>query len=100
MPVMSSHCMPISFEASLTVRPGVAVADLGNEAVLLNSESGEYFALNEVASRILELASGETALAHIVTGLMTEFQVERSRLEADVLSFVEELERRGLITLS
>ena len=92
--------MSTPLESRLSVRPGVAVAGLGNEAVLLDSESGEYFAINEVAHRILELSGEGESLAQVVSGLMAEFEVERSRLEADVTSFVEELQQRGLVTLS
>lgn len=90
---------PISSESTVVVSQDLAVADLGSEAVLLDPTSGTYFGLNEVAARILDLAQEETTVAAIVDRLLEEFEVERDRLEADVVAFVRDLEGRGLINV-
>lgn len=89
--------MSLSLETSVVVSQNLAVADLGNEAVLLDPASGSYYGLNEVAARILDLAREETTIDQIVDRLLDEFDVERQRLAADVVIFVKDLEARGLI---
>lgn len=89
--------MSLSLETSVVVSQNLAVADLGSEAVLLDPSSGSYYGLNEVAARILDLAREETTIDQIVDRLLDEFDVERQRLAADVVTFVEDLEARGLI---
>lgn len=91
--------MLISPGTTVVVSQNLAVADLGDEAVLLDPESGNYFGLNEVAARILELATTETTVDRIVKALLDEYDVERSRLEADVSVFVQDLESKGLLNV-
>lgn len=65
---------------------------------MLDAESGNYFGLNEVASRILDLARTAQTVESIVERLAEEYDVEREVLFADVVSFVRELEANGLVT--
>ncbi len=89
--------MDLSLETPVMIEQGVAVADLGDEAVLLDPQSGNYFGLNDVATRILELAGERTTVARIVDQMMGEFEVERPQLESDVIAFVRELKQNGLL---
>ena len=86
-------------ETQVALSPDLAVADLGDEAVILDPASGTYFGLNEVASRILALAREETTVGEIVDRLIDEFEVDRSILAADVTAFVQDLARRGMIRI-
>lgn len=90
--------MTITAKTPVTVSPKLAIANLGDEAVLLDAESGNYFGLNEVASRILDLARTAQTVESIVERLAEEYDVEREVLFADVVSFVRELEANGLVT--
>lgn len=91
--------MLISPGTTVVVSQNLAVADLGDEAVLLDPDTGNYFGLNEVAARILELAATETTVDRIVKALLDEYDVDRPRLEADVAAFVQDLEAKGLLTV-
>lgn len=90
--------------ATLTTRalpsPEVLFQNLGGEAVLLDLKTETYFGLNPVGTRMWELiASGETSLGDAVETLLGEFEVERERLEADLLRLAGELAEAGLIRL-
>ena len=89
-----------SLETRLSVPPSLSIADLGGESVVLDPASGEYFGLNEVAARILELAGEQATIGHVVDCLLDEFEVDRDRLTADVRSFVVDLQNRGLVLLT
>ncbi|MEM1115078.1 MAG: PqqD family protein [Bacteroidota bacterium] len=91
--------MLISPGTTVVVSQNLAVADLGDEAVLLDPNTGNYFGLNEVAARILELAASETTVDRIVKALLDEYDVDRARLEADVAVFVKDLEAKGLLSV-
>ena len=84
-------------EMRLSVSPGLSVANLGDEGILLDPVSGNYFELNGVAMRILELAGDAPTVGAVVDQLLEEFEVERNRLEADVKVFIEDLSQRGLL---
>lgn len=89
--------MKFTVDTTVVASKDLAVADLGSEAVLLDPATGQYFGLNEVAVRVVELAQEKTTLSHIVDVLLGEFEVEEGRLTSDIVSFTEELARRGLI---
>lgn len=86
-------------DAIVTVMPGLASADLGGEAVVLDPASGRYFGLNEVAARILELVREPRAVSHIENVLASEYDVDRERLRADINGFIRMLSSRGLVTV-
>jgi hypothetical protein len=89
--------MTLATDTPVVVSNHLAVADLGDEAVILDPSSGNYFGLNEVAARILELAHEPTTVGQIVDRLLGEYNVSRDRLTADVATFVDELGRRGFL---
>lgn len=92
--------MSLPNETQVVLSQEIAVADLGDEAVILDPTSGTYFGLNEVAARILALAGEPTTVGQIVDRLLDEFDVERNVLSADVDTFVRDLANRGMIEIS
>ena len=91
--------MLLSNETKVVLSQEIAVADLGDEAVVLDPTSGTYFGLNEVAARILALASEATTVGQIVDCLLNEFEVERHVLHSDVNAFVQDLAGRGMLRI-
>ncbi len=79
------------------INPSVRFRLIEGEAVLLRQKEGEVVVLNEVASRILSLASDRTPEPEIVRQLFEEFEVDESQLFQDVASFLEELSREGIL---
>jgi hypothetical protein len=69
---------------------------LGAEAVVLNLESGTYFGLNSVGTRIWLLLE-QHDLAATCEQLEAEFDAPRERIESDVLALVDSLEEKGLV---
>jgi hypothetical protein len=79
------------------VNPSVVFRELDGEAVLLNLESGVYFGLDPVGTRVwallLELGAPSAVCAHMIA----EYDVAREVLERDVLHLVGELVRQNLV---
>jgi len=78
-------------------REGVAAQIAEGEAVLLDIESGEYFALNPVGSRIWELSDGTRSAAEIVSVICEEFDVAEDVATADTHEILGELEKQKLV---
>ena len=70
---------------------------LDGEAVLLNLESGTYFGMNEIATRVWELLNQGKVIGEIRNALADEFEVARDVLEKDLDELFEQLEKRGLV---
>lgn len=89
--------MAISTSTVLVTSPDLTVADLGDEAVVLDPSTGKYFGLNAVGTRILSLAASPTHLDDLIEQLHAEYEVPRAVLTRDVTAFVEDLTRRGIL---
>jgi hypothetical protein len=70
---------------------------LANETVLLALESGVYFGMNEVGSRVWELLTEPRSIATICQTIEVEFEVSQEVCERDVLKFLQDLQREGLV---
>ena len=75
----------------------VTVADLGGEAVLLDSRSGEYYGVNEVGARILALAQQPASVDTVIDSIFNTYEVDEARLKDDTFSFLSEMAKRRLI---
>jgi len=80
----------------VALSPTVHCADLEESAVLLDSEKGLYFSVNETGAAILRgMQAGQTP-RQIIAQLMAEFECSEDQAREDTLVFLEELRQAGL----
>ncbi|HEY2468241.1 MAG TPA: PqqD family protein [Terracidiphilus sp.] len=68
-------------------------------AVVLDILNGQMFRLNLVGSRILQLLKQDIAECEIAERLAHEFEIDRSRAEADLREFIQTLDEHHLLTM-
>lgn len=73
--------------------------DLRGEAVVLNLKSGTYFGLNPLGARIWQLIQEPARVSDVHRQLLEEYEVERTQCEAELLSFLKQLQANNLITV-
>jgi len=71
---------------------------LGDEAVLLDLHSNQYFGLNEVGCRIWQLIPELGRLASIRDRLVEEYDVSVDQAWHDLKTLIAELLQRGLVS--
>jgi len=71
--------------------------DLQDESVILNFPDGIYYGLNSVAARIWTLIQKPCSFEKILDDLMEEFEVDRSRCEYDLVTFLRDGIEKNLI---
>ena len=81
----------------LRVPDGVLVRDVQGELVLLHSETGESFALDEVATRAWQLISEKRHLAAVHSAMQSEYAVDPASLATDLERLVDDLVAKGLL---
>ena len=84
----------------MTISNDVVSRDLEGEAVILNLESGIYFGLDKVGTRIWSLLQEDGSLRRAFDAMQQEYDVAPETLERDILRLVGELRAKGLVTLS
>jgi hypothetical protein len=72
---------------------------VGEDQVILDTKSNKYFGLENVASRIWALTENSIAVEGIIAKLIEEFEVDRETLSKDCISFISDLEKRGLVRI-
>jgi hypothetical protein len=78
--------------------PGCLATSLGEEAVVLDLESGVYFGLNPVAACVWSRISSPCSLRELVAAVEDEFETGGHDTEADVRRLLDTLVGHGLVT--
>jgi coenzyme PQQ synthesis protein D (PqqD) len=72
---------------------------VGEELVIMNTETGSYMALNEVGTRVWEMLETPRHLDEVCTLLEKEFEVPPDVCRAEVKQFLNELAGHGAVNL-
>jgi hypothetical protein len=73
---------------------------LGEEVAILNSQTGTYFGLDAVGSRIWCLMADGVAVDEVVSTLLTEYGVDEQRVRDDLRDLIDQLAARSLVQIS
>ena len=84
-------------DTSLRAITNHASCELGGEAVLLNLDTGVYYGLDTVGTRIWKLLQQPRSIAELRDVIIDEFDVDPDRCEADLGPFVDSLNSYGLV---
>lgn len=66
-------------------------------AMILNPGESKFYALNDVGTKIWELADGTHNVNKIVEMICAHFDVERAQATMDTTEFIEKLSNKGLL---
>lgn len=103
MNYQSSHAegvvsiMKISKASIVVAAKSQISADLSQEAVILNLESGIYYGLNEVGAYIWRLISEPMVVGEIQEAILKKYDVSAELCEPDLLALLEDLAAHDLI---
>jgi hypothetical protein len=90
----------VSLASSVRKCDAVLSRILGDEVLLLDLDSEQYFGLGGVGSRVWELLEQTPQLDVVHRRLLDEFEVEAAQLETDLLGLISDLRERGLVQVS
>ncbi len=75
----------------------VLVRSVGEEAILLCTESEIYFSLNEVGVIMFDRLSSGSSVAETAEHVVQMFDADPQRVESDVATLVADLLQRGIL---
>ena len=84
-------------ERRIRAKDSIISAELDNEAVLLNVETGIYFGIDAVGTRIWQLLESGSTADKIFAQLQEEYEVEPGVLRADLTEFLDLLQANELV---
>jgi hypothetical protein len=77
----------------------VRLQQTGDESVLLDLASERYFGLDAVGTRVWHLLEADPDVRAAHAALVSEYDVDAERLEADLLTLLQQLADAGLVTI-
>jgi hypothetical protein len=90
---------PVGPDARFAPASHVHCRRFDDELVVLDLESGDYFALNETAARMWERFSGGSSPREVAAELASESGDSLERITSDCLAFAARLLDEGWVTL-
>jgi hypothetical protein len=92
-----TNAIPID-DTTMLSRPGNLVAsEIDGEAVILSIDSGQFFQLNQVGSRIWDALAVPTAMGDLCRAMQDRFDVDQDTCRRDIADFVALLAQHGLV---
>lgn len=77
----------------------IVEADIDGEKVMMDIESGHYYGLDVVASRIWQLLEQPLSLNVLVDTLTSEFDVSPEKCREDIEPFLNDMLENNIISL-
>lgn len=90
----------ISLDSRVSVAEDAVFRELDGEAVILQLESGMYYGLDPIGTRLWQLIQTHGQLKPVFDAALGEFDVEPETLQKDLLQLVTDLAARKLVVVS
>jgi hypothetical protein len=90
----------VTISSRVVVSDAAVFRELDGEAVLLNLDTGIYFGLNEVGTRMWRLMEQHGQLDAVRDAIVGEFDVPSTTAERDLVALVVALQEKGLIQVA
>lgn len=87
----------IDLDTLVSRAQGFTTAAVHDEIMMLNIEQDAYYSLDPIAAKIWNMLEEPTRVRDLVGRLQERYAVEADQCEADVLAFLAELHKNGMI---
>jgi hypothetical protein len=91
--------MAVSLDSRVSISEDAVFRELEGEAVIVHLDSGMYYGLDPVGTRLWQLIDTHGQLQPVFDAALEEFEVEPERLQRDLLQLVSELASRQLVVV-
>jgi hypothetical protein len=79
--------------------PDATHQTVGEEAILINLNTGTYYSLNDTGTMFWELLDGRRTIADCAQRIAQDYDVEPEVVQADLLELATHFKDEGLIVL-
>jgi Coenzyme PQQ synthesis protein D (PqqD) len=92
--------MSMELTARVRLAKDVLMQKVGDDAILLNLNTENYFALDQVGTRIIATLQESDSVIQAVRKLVGIYEVDEIKLTRDAIRLVEECEQYGLLHIT
>lgn len=97
--IKGNNEIKLTCDSIITTNKSVLVTELDGEVCMMSVDSGKYYGLNSVGSRIWELAQGKISVREVINVLMAEFEVDEETCMEQTISYIKNLVNEGLMII-
>lgn len=90
----------LSLDMNVQLPAWVSFTQVEDGAILLQTRTNMYFALDEVGARMWDLLGAGHSLRECHRMLLEEYEVETGKLEEDLLALLEQLREHELVGIA
>jgi hypothetical protein len=98
--VPDTRTSTLTSQSRVTIARHQVSCDLAGETAIVNLDNGVYYGLDAVGTQIWKRLGSMTTFGELCDSLIQDYDVEASRLEADMRSFLRDLAEHGLIEIT
>ncbi|UTB33126.1 MAG: PqqD family peptide modification chaperone [Methanobacterium sp. ERen5] len=84
----------------LVISDDVVSCDLDGETAILNIESGIYFGLDPIGTKIWNSLKKPSKISNLVEMIMSDYDVDKKRCENDLIELINNLKESGLVKVN
>jgi hypothetical protein len=84
---------------NVNFKADIFVEELGDEAVILNSENEHYYGLDSTGLRFWQLLTKHGSTQDTVTEFVSEYDLDRQTAPRDLAKLIVDLEKAGLLEI-
>ncbi len=89
----------VTLESKIVIPKDVLFREIAGEAVILNLQTGKYFGLDAVGTRMWQLLAEHNQIEPALNVLADEYDVTRDQLQHDLLDLVDKLTAQQLLAI-
>ncbi|MPM43632.1 hypothetical protein SDC9_90309 [bioreactor metagenome] len=87
----------ITLQSVITGKKEIVAADMDGETVMMGIETGKYYNLGKMGGVIWTLVEQPVSVEAVIEQLLGKYEVTRRQCEEEVLSFLNSLDKEGLL---
>ena len=87
----------MNIKSKITLSKNVFAQEIDEETIILDSETQEYFSINEIGKVIWSLIEEKKNLEEIKAEMLDMYEVPEEQIEKDLLNFIQALQQKKLI---
>ena len=92
--------VPINTQTEISRNQSLLVAQVGDEIVMMDVESGHYYGLDDIGSDIWRRLESPSSFADLIVGLSADYDAEPAIIAEDVRLLITKMAAQGVVTLA
>lgn len=90
----------MTLDSKIIIPDSLFLQQVDDETILLDTNTQEYFALNELGTLIWDVLSFRQDLNAVKDAVLEKYDVDESTAQKDILAFMEMLLEKGLVSVA